>query len=85
MATIAYLIVATAVAWLGIVLVGLGPCKRLPPFGKEVVDPVGLTLIVQTIYEAFVGISSYEQPSENAGSRKCEREKEKNYRWCFAR
>jgi hypothetical protein len=29
----------------------------LSPVGKEVVDPVGLTLIVQTIYEAFVVVT----------------------------
>ena len=29
------------------------PCERLPPVGKEVIDPVGLTLFVQAIYKAF--------------------------------
>ena len=32
-------------------------CQILSPVGKEVVDPVGLTLIVQTIYEAFVVVT----------------------------
>jgi hypothetical protein len=61
------------------------PCERLPPVGKEVIDPVGLTLFVQAIYEAFTagGISFYDQPSENADSWKSKREKEKHCQWWY--
>ena len=63
------------------------PCERLPPVSKEVIDPVVLTLFVQTIYEAFTahGISFYDQPSENADSWKSKREKEKHCQWWYTR
>jgi len=53
----------------------------LPPIGEEVVNPVGLNMFVQMIYDAFTarGIRFYDQPTENADSWKPKREEENQY------